>query len=271
MQLTFLGTGGAQQVPAFGCECAICRRARNEPAFRRRACSAMLYFQGETTLIDAGLTSLERRFSAGQIQRFLLTHYHMDHVQGLFHLRWGCGNSIPVYGPADEQGCDDLFKHPGILDFQPPLTPFVSVTLGGLRITPLPLNHSKITHGYLIQSADGALAYLTDTVGLPAETQRFLEGVRLDLLVLDCSLPPQPQAPRNHNDLTRALEIQQRLRPPRTLLTHISHRLDAWLLEHPLPPGVELAYDGLRVDLSAPEAPAAAAGQIPAPERRRRD
>lgn len=88
----------------------------------------------------------------------------MDHVQGLFHLRWGCGNSIPVYGPADEQGCDDLFKHPGILDFQPPLTPFVSVTLGGLRITPLPLNHSKITHGYLIQSADGALAYLTDTV-----------------------------------------------------------------------------------------------------------
>ncbi|VTP60065.1 carbon-phosphorus lyase complex accessory protein [Serratia rubidaea] len=88
--------------------------------------------------------------------------------------------------------------------------------------------------------------------------------------MLDCSLPPQPQAPRNHNDLTRALEIQQHLRPPRTLLTHISHRLDAWLLDHPLPPGVELAYDGLRIDLSAPEAPAAAAGPTPAPERRRR-
>ncbi|MEX0633936.1 hypothetical protein M8494_25840 [Serratia ureilytica] len=41
----------------------------------------------------------------------------MDHVQGLFPLRWGCGNSILVYGPPDEQGCDDLFKHPGILGF----------------------------------------------------------------------------------------------------------------------------------------------------------
>ncbi|QNK32073.1 phosphonate metabolism protein PhnP [Serratia sp. JUb9] len=265
MQLTFLGTGGAQQVPAFGCACAICQRARREPARRRRACSAMLDYQGETTLIDAGLTSLERRFSAGQIQRFLLTHYHMDHVQGLFHLRWGCGSAIPVYGPPDEQGCDDLFRHPGILDFQPPLAPFVSITLGGLRITPLPLIHSKITHGYLIQSADRTLAYLTDTVGLPPDTLRFLQGVRLDLLVLDCSLPPQAQAPRNHNDLTRALEIQQRLLPQRTLLTHISHHLDAWLLTHPLPPGLELAYDGLCIDVSAPDAPRAAADRTPAP------
>ncbi len=42
----------------------------------------------------------------------------MDHVQGLFPLRWGVGDKIPVYGPPDEQGCDDLFKHPGLLDFQ---------------------------------------------------------------------------------------------------------------------------------------------------------
>ncbi|OJH85905.1 beta-lactamase superfamily I metal-dependent hydrolase [Serratia marcescens] len=70
MQLTFLGTGGAQQVPVFGCDCLSCQRARREPAFRRRACSAMLNYQGETTLLDAGLPALERRFSAGQIQRF---------------------------------------------------------------------------------------------------------------------------------------------------------------------------------------------------------
>ena len=28
MQLTFLGTGGAQQVPVFGCDCLICRAFR---------------------------------------------------------------------------------------------------------------------------------------------------------------------------------------------------------------------------------------------------
>lgn len=247
MQLTFLGTGGAQQIPVFGCDCLVCQRARREPAFRRRPCSAMLKFQGETTLLDAGLPSLERRFSAGEIQRFLLTHYHMDHVQGLFPLRWGCGNFIPVYGPADEQGCDDLFKHPGILAFQPPLTPFERVELGGLHITPLPLQHSKPTLGYLVQAEGYALAYLTDTVGLPPDTEAFLRNITLDLLVLDCSLPPQPQAPRNHNDLTRAQETQQRLQPGRTLLTHISHHLDLWLMDNELPPGMELAFDNLSV------------------------
>ncbi|HGE8320575.1 phosphonate metabolism protein PhnP [Serratia marcescens] len=260
MQLTFLGTGGAQQVPVFGCDCLSCQRARREPAFRRRACSAMLNYQGETTLLDAGLPALERRFSAGQIQRFLLTHYHMDHVQGLFPLRWGCGNSIPVYGPPDEQGCDDLFKHPGILAFQPPLAPFATVELGGMRITPLPLQHSKLTHGYLIQTAGAALAYLTDTVGLPPATADYLQNVALDLLVLDCSLPPQPQAPRNHNDLTRAQETQRLLQPKRTLLTHISHHFDLWLLDNELPAGLELAFDHLSVSLGS-----SAADPTPAP------
>lgn len=99
MQLTLLGTGCAQQVPVFGCDCVICTQASVDPARRRKPCSAMLYYQGETTLIDAGLPTLDQQFRAGEIQRFLLTHYHMDHVQGLFPLRWGCGNKIPVYGP----------------------------------------------------------------------------------------------------------------------------------------------------------------------------
>ncbi|MOA11819.1 Phosphoribosyl 1,2-cyclic phosphodiesterase [compost metagenome] len=124
----------------------------------------------------------------------------------------------------------------------------------------MPLQHSKITLGYLIQAAGASLAYLTDTVGLPPDTDAFLRGVPLDLLVLDCSLPPQPQAPRNHNDLTRAQEIQQRLQPGRTLLTHISHHLDLWLTDNELPPGLELAFDNLSVHCGSN-----AADRIPTP------
>ncbi|EGH49552.1 carbon-phosphorus lyase complex accessory protein, partial [Pseudomonas syringae pv. pisi str. 1704B] len=42
----------------------------------------------------------------------------------------------------------------------------------------------------------------TDTVGLPDDTREYLRRAPLNLLVLDCSMPPQPQPPRNHNDLT---------------------------------------------------------------------
>ena len=114
LTLTLTGTGGAQGVPAWGCECAACARARRSPQYRRQPCSGVVKFNDAITLIDAGLHDLADRWSPGSFQQFLLTHYHMDHVQGLFPLRWGVGDPIPVYGPPDEQGCDDLFKHPGL-------------------------------------------------------------------------------------------------------------------------------------------------------------
>ena len=125
LTLTLTGTGGAQGVPAWGCECAACARARRSPQYRRQPCSGVVKFNDAITLIDAGLHDLADRWSPGSFQQFLLTHYHMDHVQGLFPLRWGVGDQIPVYGPPDEQGCDDLFKHPGLLDFSHTVEPFV--------------------------------------------------------------------------------------------------------------------------------------------------
>lgn len=244
MQLTFLGTGGAQQVPVFGCDCAVCEQARKDPAFRRQPCSAKLEYQGEVTLIDAGLPELARQFTAGEIQRFWVTHYHMDHVQGLFPLRWGVGNAIPVYGPPDENGCDDLYKHPGILDFQPPFQPFVTRQFGNLQLTPLPLNHSKITFGYLIKTEHATLAYLTDTAGLPLATAKYLEEIELDAMVLDCNHPPREIPDKNHNDIHQALAIHEQLKPGKTYLTHISHKLDLWLQSNPLPENVFAARDG---------------------------
>lgn len=243
MQLTFLGTGGAQQVPVFGCQCEICQRARQQPQYRRAPCSAMIRSGEETTLLDAG-SDLYQRFGAGDIRRILLTHYHMDHVQGLFPLRWGVGAPIPVYGPPDELGCDDLFKHPGILQFQSPLTAFKTVSFGALSVTPLPLIHSKITLGYLLQDQQTTMAWLCDTIDIPPETDVFLRRQTLDHLILDCSYPPC-DAPQNHNDLQLALKLHHQLKPRQSWLTHLSHQVDSWLQHHPLPAGVAAAYDGL--------------------------
>ena len=103
------------------------------------------------------------------------------------------------------------------------------------------------------------LAYLTDTVGLPADSASRLLAAPLDLLVLDCSMPPQERPPRNHNDLTRALECIESLRPRRAVLTHVGHALDAWLLDHPaaLPEG----WNGTRRDVPAAVSDAVAPGK----------
>ncbi|RCK87238.1 phosphonate metabolism protein PhnP, partial [Klebsiella pneumoniae] len=44
LTLRLTGTGGAQLVPVFGCDCAACRRARREESHRRRPCSGVVTF-----------------------------------------------------------------------------------------------------------------------------------------------------------------------------------------------------------------------------------
>lgn len=249
MRLTLLGTGDARQVPVYGCECVACCAAHADVRLRRRPCCALVELGEQRWLIDSGLPDLTERFPPRSLSGILQTHYHADHAQGLLHLRWGQGLIIPVHGPVDPEGLSDLYKHPGILDFSQPFMPFESRALGELQVTALPLLHSKPTLGYLLEGGGRRIAYLTDTVGLPHDTQAFLQREAVDVLVLDCSMPPQPQTPRNHNDLNLALQIIEALKPDQAVLTHVGHTLDAWLLEHSaeLPDHIRVARDAMEV------------------------
>ena len=245
MLVTFLGTGDAGGTPLYGCNCPACIRARENADFRRRPCTALLQAGDTRILIDAGLTDLTERFSPGSLSAIVLTHFHPDHVQGLFHLRWGIGERIPVYGPPDSEGCADLYRNHGLLEFHR-LATFDPITIGDLKLTPLPLIHSKVTFGYAIEDSAGQrFAYLTDTVGLPPQTEAFLTEWRPLSLALDCSHPPKSNLSRNHNDVTLASAIAETLAPAKVWLTHVSHELDAWLMEkdNDLPPDVCVVRD----------------------------
>lgn len=249
MRLTLLGTGDARQVPVYGCQCPACEAAHADSRLRRRPCSALVELGDQRWLIDSGLPDLTERFPPRSFSGILQTHYHADHAQGLLHLRWGQGLVIPVHGPADPEGLSDLYKHPGILDFSQPFAAFESRTFGALQVTALPLLHSKPTLGYLLEGGGRRMAYLTDTVGLPNDTAAYLRERAVDVLILDCSMPPQPQVPRNHNDLNLALQIIEDLQPGQGVLTHVGHTLDAWLRVHgeELPARVILARDGMGI------------------------
>ncbi|PHQ25755.1 phosphonate metabolism protein PhnP [Marinobacter guineae] len=251
MRITFLGTGAAGGVPLFGCECAACANAKKYSVFSREPCSALIESGANRILIDGGLMDLHKRFAPGELDAILLTHFHPDHVQGLFHLRWGKGPSIPVLIPPDPDGCADLFRHPGMLDFSPQEA-FTAFEIGPLKVTPVPLIHSKPTFGYVFEPAGGpAFAYLTDTRGLPRETRDFLQTMKPEGLAIDCSFPPSNQ-PKGHNDWALALDCIKAVGPARAWLIHISHDLDNWRLStNPeLPAHIRVAQDGDRVDLT---------------------
>ncbi|MDZ7811408.1 MAG: hypothetical protein U5L11_16910 [Arhodomonas sp.] len=71
-----------------------------------------------------------------------------------------------------------------------------------------------------------------------------------DVMVLDCThAPGRPGG--NHNDPDVAGAEHAAVSPGRTLLTHISHRLDDWLQGNSevLPLGMDVAIDGQVLDL----------------------
>jgi len=138
-----------------------------------------------------------------------------------------------------------LYKHSGILEFLPQRK-WESFTFGELKITPVPLIHSKPTFGYVFELADECIAYLTDTKGLPSSTEAFLADGQPDLIVIDCCFVPG-STQKGHNNLNDILQIDQRVQPKRTVLTHIGHDMDIWLKRHhsQLPSRIIAGYDGM--------------------------
>ncbi|MGQ7191080.1 phosphonate metabolism protein PhnP, partial [Escherichia sp. HC-CC] len=84
----------------------------------------------------------------------------------------------------------------------------------------------------------------------PEKTLKFLLNNHPQVMVIDCSHPPRADAPRNHCDLNTVLALNQVIRSPQVILTHISHQFDAWLMENALPSGFEVGFDGMEIGVA---------------------
>lgn len=234
MQFTLIGTAAAPGIPVYGCHCSVCVAARQNGTLQRQKTSAVLQQNGKTLLLDANADNFLSRFPYGSYDGILLTHFHLDHVAALFDIRWGVGEKIPVYIPNDRTGADDLFKHSGLLDFQ--IKPsFSAFEWQGLAITPIPLNHSRPTHGYIIDNGNQRIAYLTDTAWMGDAVLAWLQQNPVHTVLLDTSHAPfeNGKAPRNHHDVYQAKKLFTFLKPQAMGLIHVTHDVLLWAEQYP--------------------------------------
>jgi phosphoribosyl 1,2-cyclic phosphate phosphodiesterase len=89
------------------------------------------------------------------------------------------------------------------------------------------------------------MAYLTDCNRLDDSAWELVDGV--DTLIID-ALRDRPHG--THFSLEEALDVIARIKPRRALTTHMTHDLGHAATSVRLPAGVELAYDGLVLDVS---------------------
>jgi phosphoribosyl 1,2-cyclic phosphate phosphodiesterase len=268
LRVTVLGSGTSHGVPAVGCDCAVCHST--DPRDRRTRPSILLEFPGDSpaapplaravrsVLVDTS-TDLRAQALANRVRRvdaILFTHSHADHVFGIDETRaFNRLQKSPIACYASAETAADLrhifgyiFSGPKQLGGGVPLLrlfeiagPFV---LGGAEIVPVPVMHGNLpVLGFRV----GPFAYLTDCNRIPDASWPLLTGDGGVRIVILDALRDDPHP--THFVVSEALEVVRRLGAERAYFTHICHDLGHAATCARLPPHVQLAYDGLVLDI----------------------
>lgn len=257
-ELTFLGSGTSQGVPVIGKDYPPEFLAN--PKNHRTRPSIHVATEETAFVVDTGpefrLQCL--RENIRRLDAVIITHPHADHIMGLDDCRRFCdlrnGQALPIFASAETL---DQLKRVFIYAFDgrripngyfkpdPQIIrgPFA---LGDLTVMPYDLPHGNFTTTGLVFARAGKVlaAYFSDCKEVPDAAVAASRGA--PLVILDAL---RHREHPTHMCLDEALTTARRIRGERTLLTHLTHDYDHDVDSAELPPGVELAYDGLKIRL----------------------
>jgi len=230
------------------------------------SCVQVTLSDGTQLILDAG-TGIRRLPSdlgrSGEPVHILLSHLHLDHIQGLlfFAPLFQPGVEVTLWGPA-APGVSlerrigrylsapltpvEIRELPCRLDFRE--CPTTRWQIGSAQITAEGVTHRGPTLGFRVEEAGSSVCYLPDhepaIIGdLDQLEAEWVSGSSLardvDLLLHDCQYT-DAEYPRHvgwgHSSLTHALQFARRVAARKTLLFHhdpghTDNDLDAMLVE----------------------------------------
>lgn len=253
MKVLFLGSGTSSGVPLLACSCEVCTSSDTKD--KRLRSAVLVQADEKNILIDIGPDFRQQllRENIKQLNGVLVTHGHKDHTGGL--------DDIRAYNFAQKESmhlyCDKLTKkmivaqndymftenpYPGVASVDIHEIDKTAFKIGDIKIEPLDILHGKMPiKGFKING----FVYLTDIKFMEEHERKKIRGC--NTLVVNAIRHKPHHA---HFNLEEALEFIDDIKPKRSYLTHISH----WLGKHShiqptLPPNVNLAYDGLRIEV----------------------
>jgi ribonuclease BN (tRNA processing enzyme) len=204
---------------------SVSDRGKKQPQFTTS------YLVNDTLAVDAGCLGFHRTAQEqAQVQHVLLSHSHIDHIGSLpifvdnvFEAARSC---VTVYGGAAVLEClrKDIFNDRVWPDYfrlasadaaflkLEQLEPDQTVTIAGLRITPVLVDHVVPTLGFVIQDEDAAIVIVSDT----GPTERIWEYANrtpsLKAVFLEVTFPTALTALAELTKHLSTLQLPQELR-----------------------------------------------------------
>ena len=256
-----MGTGTSHGVPMIGCDCKICQS--DNPRNKRSRTSIHVIVGGYSIQVDIS-PEFRLQCLANKIQHIdwvVMTHAHTDHLAGMDDLRrfvdFRDGEGIPVYGfsetldrvrqiyPYAVRDRPEFRGYPAFVPRVVERNETLEFPWGTLQTTVLP--HGRLdVMGLVFTEKDSGkcFTYYTDCKTVGKLQQALARGS--DLVVLDGlrnDLHP------THMSISEAVEAAKSIGSSQTFLIHMTHRIDHDLVDGELPDGINLAYDGLRIQI----------------------